>query len=130
MLSHSTTETILNLVTADRGATVAEIEALRKFLAAGCIGSGPARIHLEDGMLLTKSAAARFLGVSRQIFRIMAEKIIIVEGKPRPQFLEHFIAHEKFCRYSKIDLIEYLAQPHPAPPEAASPDRPAFQIAC
>lgn len=113
--------TILSILTADHGVSAALIAATTRFFENGCIDSGPARIVVEGGLMMTKSAGARFLGLSRQQFAAVAETII----NGAPQFTEHFVAQEKHPRYSKIELIEYASKRN-----ATHQAVPAFKIAC
>ena len=124
MIDQSTISTIINILSADRNASIAEVEATRRFFASGCVSTGPARIIVEGGLLMTKSAAARFLGISRQQFTAEAEAL--VNGRLR--FTPHFVAQEKFPRFSRIELLEYMQTP--GQPTTAHADRPSFQIAC
>lgn len=103
MISPSTTAMILNLLRADPGATASEIQSTRQFFDTGC-QSETARIAVNGGLLLTKSAGARLLGVSRTQFTKIA---LAKDANGQPQFAEHYVANETFPRYSKIELIEY-----------------------
>ncbi len=103
MIHPSTIDTIINILSADRAATPQQVEAARRFFAAGCISDVPTFV-VHGGLLPKKSEAARLLGMSRTQFSKEAKKIM-PDGLP--QFIERFVAGEKFCRYEKISLIAY-----------------------
>jgi len=57
-LSPATMATILTTLAADRVVSAALHAATKQFFEDGCIDSGPSRIVVEGGLMMTKSAGA------------------------------------------------------------------------
>ncbi len=107
MTSSSTIATILHLLRADTGTTQAQVDATERFFAQG-FTSAVTRVTVDCALLLTTSASARLIGVSRVKFREIQE----VE-----KFTEHYLPGEKWPRFEKIQLIEYSATQRSAAPK-------------
>ena len=122
MISAATTTTILQLLSIDPAITRAEIDAMRSFLANGCTSPETIRILIDGDLLLSLSAAAKFLGMSRDNFRALAKEK--VDGELR--FTPIPVFGESRPRYSKLQLIKYSI-PRSASSNAANP---GYEIAC
>lgn len=122
MISESTTKMILSILSVDSSVTPSELTAMSQFLAGGCALQEGHRIVVEGDLTMSLSAAARFLGMSRDQFRVVADEV--VDGEPR--FDRKKVFGERHPRFYKIQLLNY-ALPESGPSTVGGSN---FKIAC
>lgn len=122
MISESISKMILTLLAADSSVTSTDLSAMGKFLADGCVLHEGLRIVVDGDLMMSLSAAADFIGVSRDKFREVADEI--VDGAPR--FARMTLFGERHPRYYRIQLLQY-GVPKSSPTKAGEL---GFKIAC
>lgn len=122
MITETIAKTILALLAADQSTTAEDFANIRDCLNGKRAPDNGSRFVAEDGMLLSLSDSARFLGVSRDKFREIANEI--VNGAPR--FARMTVPGERYPRFYKVQLLAYATPPSDSPRTA----EPLLEAAC